>query len=84
MRDDDSGPDTNRAQQTEITRRRQTGWTISPGVHWDNGDLSVEGQEPDGGAFYGRITTGGELVIEVDEADLAEARARRAFAGEDR
>jgi hypothetical protein len=76
----DKQPAVNPEQDAELTRHRQAGWTIEPRERWANGEISVEGTEPDGGAFYGRVTVAGAVIVEADESDLAEARVRWAVA----
>lgn len=73
-------PTVNPEQDAEIARRRQAGWTIQPRELWANGEISVEGTEPSGGPFYGRVTLAGELIVEANEDDVAEASARWAVA----
>jgi hypothetical protein len=73
-------PTVNREQDASMARRRQVGWTIQPRERWANGEISIEGTEPSGGPFYGRVTVAGELIVEANQDDLAEAAARRAVA----
>jgi hypothetical protein len=77
---DDKRPMVGPEQEAELTRRRQAGWRIEPRERWADGEISVEGTEPGGGAFYGRVTVAGALIVEADEDDLAEAAARWAVA----